>query len=356
MILVDKKPLDVSTAIQDYKHPQYEFAKLYNETMQEMKTKFQDGYVRFIRPGVPKHSKGYDSSGREIPKLKEPTPPWRIPLQAYATVGKIGKHLFGCCLDQPEVLPNGLWDMGKQRSMSIKENVLVNIDQEPDLAFFLYKISPFVKRSLIKVFDPKAIDDAIGEEARELTERKYAVWNMLSDEVKLRMMAKAYGISGVDKKTPNAIRKELEEVLERNDKLKKQNRAVRGTKEFLEEMMVTEGVLLRNFVMKAYEDKKLNLGQANGWVKIGEKQILQIPATDIKDLPTKINYVCNFLLAGVNFDRLQEFVRDLMDKEYLDSVTNFKELQWLAKVSKTKPSVGKPSDIKTGLQTFYFPE
>ena len=61
----------------------------------------------------------------------------------------------------------------------------MNIAEQPDLAFFLYKVSPFVERpghnGLFRIADPLREDEDMGAEELALTRRKYAVWNMLSE-------------------------------------------------------------------------------------------------------------------------------------------------------------------------------
>jgi hypothetical protein len=273
-------------------------------------------------------------------------------LSAYVALDdETGKHRWMCCLDPPQVLPNGLWDMGRKRTMTVKEDILVNINEQPDLAFFLFKITRFVKRRLITVVDPKADDATLGEAERILTKRKYAIWNMLTDEFKLKTMARAYGVNSVDDKQPNAIRKELETLLETNDKLKRQNPAVKGTDEFLEEMKVTDGVLLRAFVQKAIDDKKLAYSLDGRW-KIGQKVIVQVPATE---LTRKNDYLCNYLMAGNNAEKLQEFIRDLINKEYLEGITDKNEWTWLAKIANVPHQFKKLEEVKKNTTEFFCP-
>ena len=197
MILLDKVPLALES-LNDTKAKQYVFAKEYNDTITYLHEHFPNGVIHFKRKGAQKYTKGADNFGREVPNMLEPVSPWRIPLQAYAVTGDKGKHLWACCLDSPEPEANGLWNMGRTRTLSIKESKSVDINKDPDLAFFLYKISPFVQRRLIAVADPVADDATLGEAERVLTERKYAVWNMLSEEDKLKRMARAYGVVDVD--------------------------------------------------------------------------------------------------------------------------------------------------------------
>lgn len=354
MILLDSIPLDLES-LNDPKAKHYEFAKEYNSTIAYLQDNYKNGYIRFKRQGAVKYTKGADSRGNEVPKMAEPVQPWRIPLQAYAVTGNKGKHLWSCCLSTPEPKANGLWDMGRTKSMSIKEDILVNINENPDLAFFLYKVSPFVKKKLIKVVDPKQDDLELGEAERELTERKYAVWNMLTDESKLKTMARAYGLNAVDTKQPNAIRKELEALLERNDKAKRHNPAIKGTKEFIDEMNVTDGLLLRNFMQKAIDDKKLSWKGDGRW-KIGEKIVVQVPVTETL---RRNDYLCNYLMAGNNEDKLKSFMVDLVNQEYLDTIPNDKdgkkEWNWLAKIAGVPFDFKKFEEVKANVTKVFCP-
>jgi hypothetical protein len=348
MILLDKKPLEID-ALSDPKHKFHDFAKEYDDTLKYLQERYKNGFIRFKRPGFPKFTAGADADFRELPKVKEPTAPMRIPLQAYATVGKLGKHHWACCLDAPVVLPNGLWEMGRKKAITIEEDILVNINNEPDLAFFFVKICPFVRRGLLKVVDPQKDDIEIGEVEDLLTDRKYAVWKQLADLEKLKVMARAYGVGGVEGKQPNAIRKELESILEKNDVLCRSNPAVKGTKEFLIEMRVTDSVLLRNFVQRAIDEKRLSCGLNGDW-KVGDKVIYKVTAMELDKKPQAL---CNYLSAGNNIEKLQEFLRDLMSAEYLNGITDKKEWVWLAKVAGVKHNFEKVEKIKTDVKAYF---
>ena len=110
MILVDRHPLETEALLND-KHNLHKFAKEYDNVLEYLRTHFKDGVVRFKKIGYPKYTKGADASFRELPKVKEPDTQWRIPLKAYIAIGDLGKHTWMCCLDPPEVLANGLYDM-----------------------------------------------------------------------------------------------------------------------------------------------------------------------------------------------------------------------------------------------------
>jgi hypothetical protein len=352
MLIIDRHPLE-KEALNNKSHNLYDCAQLVDQTLSYLKSHYKDGLIRFNKIGYPKHTEGADSRFRKLPKIVEPATQWRIPLKAYVAIGDLGKHTWMCCLDTPDVLPNGLHDFAKfskRKAISVEEVLVVDIEKQPDLAFFLYKISPFVKREgnrgIFQILDPLLDDSALGEEELSLTETKYAVWNMLKDESKLKTMARAYGMNSVDSMLPNAIRKELEALLIRNDKAKRQNPAVKGTKEFIEEMKVTDGLLLRNFMQKAIDDKKLSWKGDGRW-KIGEKIICQVPT---QETLRRNDYLCNWLMAGNNEDKLKSFIFDLVNKEYLDAIPATKdgrrEWEWFAKVSGENPAFKKTEEIK----------
>jgi hypothetical protein len=126
---------------------------------------------------------------------------------------------------------------------------------------------------------------------------------------------------------------------------------VKGTKEFIEEMKVTDGILLRNFVQLAIDEKKLEF-KADGRWKIGDKIIVQVPASELK---RQFDYLCNYLHAGNHFDKLQEFLRDLINKDYLNKITEKKELAWLCKVSGVNPEFKKREELASIVEGFFCP-
>jgi hypothetical protein len=357
MIIVDRKPLE-QEALNDKNHNLHNFAVLMQDTLLYLQDHYKNGVLNIKKVGYPKFTEGADSNFRKLPKVVEPTTPWRIPLRAYVAIGDLGKHTWMCCLDPPEVLANGLYDMprfSKRKAISIEETLVVNINEQPDLAFFMFKISPFLSRDghngLFKILDPMKEDEEIGTEQMAVTRRKYAVWNMLQDVDKLKRMARAYGIADVESKQPNAIRKELEELLERNDSAKKQNPAIRGTAEFEEEMQVTDSLLLRAFVQKSLDEGKLEWKTGN-WYAIGEKKILQVPQPETS---RRLDYLCSYLMAGSNEDKLQEFIKDLINKDYITSLTDKKELAWLCKIAGQTALFKKPEEVTKVILSFFCP-
>lgn len=351
MILINQERL-MMDALNDVNHKHHEFAKIYDDTLKFLRGKYKTE-MRYIRPDRPIRVKGADSRFIEIPSMALPIEPMSIPLKAnvYVEGTSLGKNLWACCLDAPKLLPGNLWDLGRKRSLLIYGEYLVNVEREPDLAFFLYKISPFTKKGLVKLQDPERDDEEIGATQEAITTRKNAVWTGLRDDKKLRTMARAYGVAMVDEKQPNAIRQELEQILEKNDVLQKSSPIIKGTKEFLEEMHFTDSLLLRAFVQKNIDENKLTWKIDGRW-RIGEKVVVQVPANELE---RKTEYLCSYLLAGNNADKLQEFLRDLINREYLDNLKLEKEWVWLYKVMGENPAFKKKEDMKARVIEVFCP-
>jgi hypothetical protein len=352
MILIDSERLELG-ALSDEKHKLHEFAKVYDSTLSFLKKRFKNGVIHFWRPDRPLKTKGADSKMNEIPNMTVPTEIMSIPLSATTALAEIntGKHTWTCSMGAARPLPHGLWEPGGKKRIHIKESYSVDINKEPDLAFFLYKICPMVQKGLIRIKDPIALDEERGKAEYELVQRKTAVWTMLQDENKLRTMARAYGMNDVDKKLPNTIRIDLEGLLERNDKLKRSNPAIKGTQEFIEEMKVTDNLLLRAFTQRCLDERRLSW-KPDGRYRIGEKIVCHVPQPEIN---RRMDYLCNWLMAGDNKDKLEEYIRDLISIDYLDSVTDRKEVDWLARIAGINPQFKKMEELATDVKNAFCP-
>ena len=349
MLLVNKQKLEVTAALKDESHPLHDQAVFYSKQTQYLRDTY-GRYMRFIDIKRPKYCKGADSKGREIPKLKEPDTIMRVPLERYYSDPKRGREVWSCCLTQPKRLDHDQWDVSGERAVTIKGDKIIDLDTDIDLAFYLTFISPFVKKKLLKIENPA--EDALkeGERNRELTRRKVAIWNMTDDD-KIKTMAAAYGVTQTNTKTPDRIRLDLEKILEVNDRLKKGDPTVRGTIDFMDEMGVTDGLILRAFVQNAIDDKKLEFKGDGKW-RIGDNIIFHVSYADI-ERKRQFDALCNYLNAPNNKDKLEDFLKALVDKEYLTSVTDKKVYAWLAKSVGINIVAKKPVFIKNSVHEYF---
>jgi hypothetical protein len=327
MLLINKKPLEVGAALDNEKHPLHRQAKEYSDGLNRLKQMYPDGKLTLLKTGFPKYVDGIDSQGKEVRNMPEPAIPYYYPLSTNHTSTR-GKEIWACCMGDPKILPGDLWDLGNKRSWSIYNQLVIDINDDPDFAYYVYYISRAVKGGHIKVADPKADVKAKADKKRESLERETAIWHSLSDEVQLRKIAQAYGVSSVDSKEPDAIRFELETVLKNNDLAKKKDPSYKGTKEFLEDMKITDYVRLSAFLRHWMDESKITYSP-DGRYKIGDKAIAHVPTDQITK---KFPYLCNYFAAPNNRDKLASLMKDLINKEYLDSLSDPKDFRWIAGV------------------------
>jgi hypothetical protein len=340
MILVNQKQLLVGEALADKFNPLHAQAVEYENGLKELREQYGKE-IKFVRPGYPKFNPGMDSEGRASTML-EPTTPAAFPLKTYLSHPTRGKETWACCLDFPVLQANGLWEMGRKRSISIFDFITVNIDRDPDLAFYLYKICNATKDGRLAVDNPKAAIRAKANKAREDTELQVAIWNVLKDEPTLVRIAQAWGIAEASTKDPDALRFELKELLARNDEKKKLDPSTKGTKEFLAELKITDSIRLRAFLRDLLDNKTI-IHKPDGRVWIGEKNLMQIPYAAINDV---FDYICNFYGSQNNIEKLRDLMRDVVSKEMLDGIVDEKDFNWIGKVIGVEVSFKKKEDVK----------
>lgn len=349
MLLVNQGKLEIGAAANEPSHPLHEQAKFYLKSTEYLRETYGK-YMHFIDKKQPRYCKGADSRGNDIPKIKEPDTLLYVPLQTYYTDKKRGKELWSCCLSNPVLLPNGLWDLGRNRTLPIKGNLVVNLETDMDLAFYLSYISRFVSKKLLKIDNPAEDAKKEGDRKREQIKRQTAIWNMLDDD-KLRMMASAYGVTQTATKTPDRIRLELEKLLILADQQKKGNPAIKGTDDFLDEMKVTDGLLLRAFVQTAIDEKKVIYKPDGKW-RVGDKIIMMVSQDDVQK-KRMFDALCNWLNSPNNKEKLLEFLTDLMSKEYLETIRDPKFFEWLAKVIGLKTAFQKKSALRKAVFEYF---
>lgn len=342
MLLINGRQLEVGMAVRDPNHPLHLQAKEYQKGIAELKEKYGK-QIKFIRPGFPKKNRGSDSKGRET-ELAEPTPPALFPMETEYVTENRGKEIWSCCLTLPELQPNGLWSIGKlgKRSLKIEEFKIVDLDKEPDLAYYLYYISRSVRKgNRLKVDNPKEDIKKKADKVRGEVELKTAIWSMITDDEVLRKLASSYGIPDVGIKEPDALRFELEEKLLSNDMKRKKDMSIRGTQEFLQDMKVTDGVRLRAYLQSMLDEKKI-VFNPDGRFKCGDKVLMQVR---VNELPRKFDFLCGFYNAPNNNDKLRELLLDTLDEAKMAKMDE-KDFTWLAKVMGINTAFKKKEEIK----------
>jgi len=297
--------------------------------------------IKFIRPGHPRRNKGIDAKGREVPNMTEPSPPMRIPLDAEVNTDS-GMEIWSYCDGSPELLPNNLWKPTGKRGLSVSEHIVLNLASHGELAYFLYYKSPFMKAGLLAINDPVADAKQEGDKARAELDLQTALYATLGDEEQLRVVAQAYGVAKADTKHPDTIRKELRSIVVAGDIKKRSDPTARGIREFLDELKITDSVRLRSLVMTSIDDKKIEW-YPDGKYKVGDRELCKVPQGEII---RRQDYLCNHLLKAPNKPKLQELLKDVVTRAYLDKISDDKTFIWLAKVMDLPHNFKKIEEVK----------
>ncbi len=348
MLLINNQQLELN-ALRDDQHPLHSYAEEYKKGIEFLKETYGE-QLKLIRPGFPKKVKGFDHRGKEVNNLTEPITPMRVPLQARVQ-GKVGMEIWDYCKGAPKLMPNQLWEPTGKRGLFVDESIKLSLRKDADLAFFLYYKSPFLPSGLLKIDDPTAEARVEGDKARAELDLQTALYGVLADEDQLRVVAQAYGILGTATKHPDALRKELKGMVLLDEKKKRTDPTAKGIKGFLEEMKVTDSVRLRSLVMTMVENKRITW-PGDGRYKIGEREICRIPSTE---LANRQNFLCNHLLNPANRTKLQELLRDVIDKEYLDKISDEKTFIWLARVMGLQYNFKSADEVRESVYAEFVP-
>jgi hypothetical protein len=344
MLIVNYQRLLYAEAIGDPKNPMHVYAKEYDEGIKELRQLYPEGAITLKRVGYPKYVDGITGSGKEVRDIPEDIPPLRFSLKANVTHPTRGKEQWAVCLDAPTPMPGGLWDLGKNKTRQITDGMRVDLMTEPDLAFFLVYKCPHVRGGHWKIDDPKAEIKVKGNAKRQALELETAIWQTLSDEAHLRKMAGWVGIEKAESKEPDELRFELQDMLKANDVKAKSDPSInRTTKDFLEALKINDYVRLSSFI-RHMMDEGLIAFSKDGRFKVGDKAIAQVPAEHVKE---KFPWLCNYLASPNQKEALQELFRDVINKDYLDTITDPKDYRWIAGVMDIEGYYNsKPEQVK----------
>lgn len=350
MLIVNSRQIE-SIALLDgaSEHPMRKYAMEYKKGIEVLKKTFGD-QIKFKRPKFPKRTKGVDHRNKEVANMALPTPPLLMPLTARVN-GDAGLEIWEYCEGAPKLLPNGLWESTGKRSKFITENLVVSLNKDPELAFFIYYKSPLFSREgkngrmSIKeliIDDPNLQAKLEGDKERAELELKTALYGVLQDGEHLNVMAQAYGVA-TDKKHPDAIRKELKDKVLAGERQKRRDPMAKGVREFLDELKVTDAVRLRSLLTSAEKDMGMIKFFPNGEYKIGDRLLCKVP---IGELTHKEQYLANHLHNAANRPKLQDLLRDIVTKEYLDNTGDSKQFFWLARMMDGKVEFRSKEEIK----------
>jgi hypothetical protein len=312
--------LNVKKTDKDYELAEY--AKEYQSGINALNVRFPSGTIQLKRNGYPKVNKSLDP---EMPSLPEVAPPIFIKLTRTDSTGVIWAY----CKSRPKIEANGLASVpeGENSEVLDGEVISLNLRTQPDYAFFIMYKSNLLKGEF-QIYDPE------GDKLRELKEKQDRVrvqsmiWSDM-DEAKLRAVAQAWGVSGVDKKDVLVVRDELEKkiyAMEENKKKHPENLMLRGLAEFIADLKTDEQTRPKQIVQMAFDSGKLKFHPKDQHMYFDELDLGFVPFDKQDD---KSTFVLQILRDEKNKEKWIEILKTLVTKEYIEGLDKY-GCRWLS--------------------------
>lgn len=277
MIYLNAKYVDLTAEVgKDPRNIYEEIAKDYQKKVEDYRKKF---------------GKWITIKDRKQPKvnptgLLEQVPNATIPLRISIT-GKGGKEEWIYTEIAPEV-KDGVAKLESSQKIVQYGELLIDLDESPDLAYFLLEKHPMFKKGHYYVYDEDEIERRKAEErtnATKLDELIYGSNSRLVNDVNtLRMVAKRWGIPNADRMTKSALQNRLHDLVTESDKKKNG----RGIVEFIEDVKGgdTDEMKVASTVRDAIDKNILvfNINNKTWQIDYGDtlKDILMVSIEDLQ--------------------------------------------------------------------------
>lgn len=238
----------------------------------------------------------------------------------------------------------------EKRNMLVKQGALSVEHKDADLIYFLLHKSTQLNSSFI-------LEDDVGDALKRTSKKRleadlqaaiYTSTSPLSDEILLRDVAAAWGVSKAHTKAVPIIQEELEVLVKRGESLKKSDRTAWGIAELLEKINSTQEMRKRAIARRAIDNNIVEYDINSFYFKFkdgGEKLIL-VPQ---EYLQRRDEYFVNTILK--NADAWQIVKRAVITPEMIDSWDKPSDYGWLAeeegipKTTKKEEKIAKLKEI-----------
>jgi len=301
----------------------YDSVQQYQKEIESLRRKHGDVII-FRRT----RKNSFDNTGRSLP-----IPPMVLPLR--------GKRIGGDGIDEDwlyvEAIPNKENGIYKPRrsGMIVYDELVVHMDKQPDLAWFLYYVSGLYGKEYI-LYDKDQIKKLELDERKRKVALENALFgeSSLSDPTILRIVAESWGID-IYKKEDAQLRFELEELLKRRDIEKRKNPSVKGSKEFLKDIKnIGEKVFKKSFLKRGFTSKILTKEDSGDIImnQTGEKLFFVPPDREIE----WFDYFAEYAVRDENL--WSRLVKANVNNGYIDNADEETQLGWLYKFADKEPA------------------
>lgn len=325
MLLVNKKPLDPNDE-------QNKFTQEYLQGLSEIRKEFEGR--RFIM------LKQKDHPVRDNEGNLYPVPPVVIPLRTFiSSPDGTGRNEWAYCDGMPILQPNGLYEITK-KSHIIGRSLVIDLERDIDMAFYILKKSKAFRNKLIVVDDPGIEARKRGQEKREKLLVEAIIWQELNNDEELRLIASAWGVEGAYDGEADLVREKLENELHRREKLRKNDASVKGINAFVDSIKDKTKLRTQSFLQRSIDGGMLRYEKENRRYMIGDSEILVVP---IREQDRPFAFLCDYF--NKHEDKLHKVVEQLMTEPMITSAS-FHELKWLARIAGVVASGKKTEELR----------
>lgn len=290
MIFINGKLVDFSNRKDDY-----EFKAVVDDYHQKIKEldEAHNGVIRFVtrepvridpRTKMQRRPKGYSW----LTKAKVVAPGHGQQIWVYTTM-------------TPR-MHNGISEPEPQSFQVSRGEVSFRIDEEPEFIYFLTKHRA-VKRGVLKIYDPDKIEREKAVARRMETKFKDLIYSdnspLTEDEEKLKMIARKWGIDGVDEKQPDGIRNALYDKVLNEEEKRRKGRGEHGIEEFISDFEFGDTVQIGSAIQRALDKGALNFNkETNEWLLSVQKD--QMPLSLMMVQPYDVDRAREKLVQYLN--------------------------------------------------------
>jgi len=311
MLLVNKKRLtdpENAEAKKEYEIAVAEIRKEYGEK----------GFITLVRPGYPSRDK---KTGYVLP-----TPPMVVPYERMVSGPETGQVLWSYCASAPKLQPNGLYDIST-RSKQIEDSLGIDINKDIDLAFYILYKSGLIKNQLLEVYDPGKEARKKGEETRQRLLIESAIWQTLNDDKELRLVASAWGIDHVYTKEPDAVRVELQALLEKREKQRRDDPTIKGVEAFLASMKEKDSIKAQSVLKRLVDNGSLVYNKDSRKYLVGANEIVSVPLSESEQ---PFAFLCRRMEKKPN--EMISLFKETFNNKFVESIGEYDIYIWLAKL------------------------
>lgn len=236
------------------------------------------------------------------PGLLEPVPNATIPLRLSLT-GKNGKEEWVYTETTPQ-FKDGIVQLETNSKIVYYGELMIDLDETPDLAYFLLEKHGMIKKGVYHVVDHASDERKKAESRRNETKLFEIIYGenakLNLDIAYLRLMAKRWGISNADAQSKDFLQNTLHDVVRAAEERKKKNREGRGIDDFISDVRTSDGneqIQVAGHVRDAIDRGILtfDVGDKTWKINYGDGTYAVVVTVSNQDIPQKDEVVLLYM-------------------------------------------------------------